>query len=76
MPWRTAPAWPDSPPPITVHHDVELAEPVGDDEGLVEQHAQHRPREIDRAVAAVDLILPLPGLIHTRATAFLRLPVA
>src|SRR5260221_10909101 len=34
--------------------DVVLAEPAGDDEGLVEQHAQHRPREIDRSVAAVD----------------------
>src|SRR6185312_2924134 len=32
---------------------VELAEAIDDDEGLVEQHAQHGAREINRAVAAV-----------------------
>src|SRR3984893_2203076 len=34
---------------------IELAEPVGRDERLVDQHPQHRPREIDRALAAVDV---------------------
>src|SRR5205085_10045788 len=34
---------------------IELAEPIGDDKGLADQHAQHRAREIDRAVAAIDL---------------------
>src|SRR5580704_4911732 len=37
--------------------DIELAHPVGDEKRLVDQHAQHRPSEIDRAVAAVDLDL-------------------
>src|SRR5436853_7534309 len=34
---------------------IELAEPVGHDKGLTDQHAQHGAREIDRAVAAIDL---------------------
>src|SRR5439155_11814700 len=38
---------------------VELAEPVGHDKGLVEQHAQHRAREINGTVAAVDLDLAI-----------------
>src|SRR5690348_8772860 len=33
---------------------IELAEAIDDDERLIDQHAQHRPREIDRAVATVD----------------------
>src|SRR5690242_7229775 len=32
--------------------DIELAEPIGHDKGLIDQHAQHRTREIDRAVTA------------------------
>src|SRR5207245_11772376 len=35
--------------------DIELPQPVGRREGLVDQHAQHRPREIDRAFTAVDV---------------------
>src|SRR5438270_14030055 len=34
---------------------IELAEPVGHDKGLADQHAQHGASEIDRAVAAIDL---------------------
>src|SRR5271170_335494 len=42
--------------PAAVHRadDVVLADPVRHREGLVDYHAQHRPREIDRAVAVVD----------------------
>src|SRR5262249_40377151 len=41
---------------------VILAHPVHDAEGLIDQHAQHRPREIDRAISAVDRDLAGPGL--------------
>src|SRR6516162_5415579 len=36
-------------------HDIELTEPVGRDKRLIDDHPQHRPREIDRAFAAVDI---------------------
>src|SRR5947209_16253765 len=42
--------------------DVELTEPVGDDKGLADHHAQHRAGEIDGAIAAVDLDLAVPRL--------------
>src|SRR5439155_21452967 len=42
--------------------DIELAQPVGRGKGLVDQHAQHRPGEIDRAFAAVDVDLAGPRL--------------
>src|ERR1700730_4742150 len=35
--------------------DIELPQSVGRRKGLVDQHAQHRSREIDRALAAVDV---------------------
>ena len=54
MPWRSAPAWPDRPPPLTVADDVELLDPAGHHERLVDDHAQDRPGEIDLDVAAVD----------------------
>src|SRR5437764_12061707 len=41
---------------------VELAEPVGHDERLTDQHAQDRPREIYGAVAPIDLDLAVAGL--------------
>src|SRR6185437_9506571 len=41
---------------------VELAEAIDDGEGLVDQHAQHGAREIDRAVAAIDRDLAGAGL--------------
>src|SRR5262249_41830034 len=42
--------------------DIVLAEAGGDGERLVEQHAQHRAREIDGAVAAVHRDLAVAGL--------------
>src|SRR5215467_776371 len=36
-------------------YDIELAEPVGRDKRLIDDHPQHRPREINRAFAAVDI---------------------
>ena len=58
------------------HGEVILADAVGHDERLMKNHAQHGAREIDLHRLAVDETLPQPGLIQTRATAFLRLPVA
>src|ERR1700731_4797155 len=68
---------------------IELAEPVGYDKGLADQHAQHRAREINRAVAAVDLdlavarpdpdagprILALAGRVRTAERVALRLQI-
>src|SRR5882724_11669609 len=50
--------------PAAVHRadDVVLADPVGHPERLVDHHAQHRPREIDGAVAVVDGDLAGAGL--------------
>src|SRR5271165_833537 len=42
--------------------NIELTEPVGSHERLVDQHAQHRPCEIDRAFAAVDVDFAVAGL--------------
>ena len=42
--------------------EIVLAEAVGDDERLVEDHAQHRPGEIDVERLAVDGRLALAGL--------------
>jgi hypothetical protein len=57
-------------------HHVELAFNARHRERLAQDHLQHRPREIDRDVLAVHGDLAEPGLIQTRATASLRLPVA
>ena len=62
MPCRTAPAWPDRPPPLTVQIHVELVVAVGDQEGLRDQHAQHGPGEILADALAVDVDLALAGL--------------
>ena len=56
--------------------DVELAGAVGDLQRLAHHHPQHRAGEIDSWSRPLTVILPLPGLIQTRAMAFLRLPVA
>src|SRR5579872_6294885 len=40
---------------------VELAEPVGDDKRLADQHAQNGPGEIDRAVPPIDLDIAVAG---------------
>src|SRR5438105_7788866 len=68
---------------------VELAEPVGYDKGLADQHPQYRTGEIDRAVTAVDLdlavawpdphagdrILALAGRVRAAERVALRLHV-
>ena len=56
--------------------DVELAGAVRDMQRLLQDHAQHGPREILLDRLLVDRDLAGPGLIQTRATASLRLPVA
>ena len=47
MPWRSAPAWPDRPPPHDLADDVVLSVASGRDQRLAQDHAQHGPREID-----------------------------
>ena len=58
-------------------HHVELARDAGDLERLAQDHLQHRPGEVGRRWSLpFTVTLPEPGLIQTRATASLRLPVA
>src|SRR5271167_2999111 len=42
--------------------NVELAEPVGGDKRLIDDHAQHRAREIDGALPIIDPDRPVPWL--------------
>ena len=44
----------ERPPPLTVQINVELALALGGDERLLQDHLQHRPREIGDVVLAVD----------------------
>ena len=74
MPWRTAPACPDSPPP-NIHLDVERLQVIGELKGLAHDHAAGLSREKDVDGLSFTVMLPLPGLMNTRATAFLRRPV-
>src|SRR5258707_5673072 len=54
--------------------DVILTDPLGDDEGLVHHHAQHRPGEIDRALAPVDQDLAASRLDPDAGNGVLSLP--
>ena len=62
MPWRTAPAWPERPPPLTVATTSYWPRALGDVEHLVDDQAQRRAGEIDLLVAAVDDDLAGAGL--------------
>ncbi len=56
--------------------NIELAVAARRDQRLAQDHAQHGTREIDLLFAAIDTDAARPGFIQTRATAFLRWPVA
>jgi hypothetical protein len=62
MPWRTAPAWPDRPPPETVATTSNWLAALRDVERLLDDHLLGRTREVDRLVAAVDRDLAGAGL--------------
>jgi len=62
MPWRTAPAWPESPPARHGGDHVELLAALRDVERLLDDHLLRRPREVDLLVAAVDGDLAGAGL--------------
>ena len=62
MPWRTAPAWPERPPPVTVAMTSNWLEAVGGLQRLLDHHLQHGPREILLEVLAVDGDLADAGL--------------
>src|SRR5215469_2725672 len=75
-PWRTAPAWPDNPPPdtrqMTSYWPLRLDRTSG-----CEITIRNTGRAKNTSIARLlTVILPEPRLIQTRATAFLRLPVA
>src|ERR1700730_14051897 len=75
-PWRTAPAWPDNPPPdtrqMTSYWPLRLAIASGWP-SIMRSAGRAKNTSISRLLT---VILPVPRLIQTRATAFLRLPVA
>src|SRR5262245_6157825 len=75
-PWRTAPAWPDNPPPdtrqMTSYWPFRLDVTSGC-EIIMRKTGRAKNTSIARLLT---VILPVPRLIQTRATAFLRLPVA
>src|SRR5579871_1922010 len=75
-PWRTAPAWPDNPPPdtrqMTSYWPLRLDITSGC-EIIMRKTGRAKNVSIARLLT---VILPVPRLIQTRATAFLRLPVA
>ena len=54
MPWRTAPAWPDRPPPATVQITSYWPARAAAMSGCCDHHAQHRTGEIDLDLARVD----------------------
>jgi hypothetical protein len=62
MPCFTAPACPESPPPLTVAITSILAGAIGNAERLVDDETQRRTREIDFLIAAVDRDLACAGL--------------
>src|SRR5262245_43385262 len=76
MPWRTAPAWPDRPPPSTVTVTSNWPVRLQMEKGwLIIMRSTGRAKYAARSRPLI-VILPEPRLIHTRATASLRLPVA
>ena len=62
MPWRMAPAWPESPPPVTVATTSYWPRRLVTPKRLGDHHPQHGPGEIDGAFAAVDRDLAVARL--------------
>ncbi len=76
MPWRTAPAWPESPPPETVQTTSYWPWRLAATSGCwISMRSTGRAKKISTGFSFT-VTRPAPGLIQTRATAFLRLPVA
>src|SRR5687768_3200675 len=75
MPWRTAPAWPDSPPPWTLTWMSNASTlPVSTRGCLAIMIEVWRPKNCSMSLP-LTVILPLPFLRKTRATLLLRRPV-
>src|SRR5262249_40554850 len=75
MPWRTAPAWPESPPPWTRTRRsyVPSTPAVRSGAVAIERHTERgKYSSIERPFTHV---APSPGRRMTRATEVLRLPV-
>jgi hypothetical protein len=75
MPWRTAPAWPDSPPPATLTMMSNVASWLVSLSGW-----RTTIRPVSRAKntstgLSLTTMLPVPFLRKTRATELLRRPV-
>ncbi len=76
MPWRTAPAWPERPPPTTVattSNCVSRPETTSGWRRIMRSTGRAKYTDSSRLLIVT---LPEPGFTHTRAIAFLRRPVA
>jgi hypothetical protein len=75
MPWRTAPACPDSPPPSTFTVMSKLAVVFVSSSGWrTTMRPVSREKNSSTGLPLTEMT-PLPGLMYTRATAVLRRPV-
>src|SRR6188474_1115036 len=75
MPWRTAPAWPDSPPPWTLTMMSNVSTWFVRNRGWRQIMIEvSRPKNTWMSRSLI-VILPVPFLINTRATLDLRRPV-
>src|SRR3954469_11924228 len=75
MPWRTAPAWPDSPPPCTLHWMSNVSAWLVSISGCFTIMIEvWRPKKAWMSLP-LTVILPEPFLMNTRATLLLRRPV-
>src|SRR5690606_34505605 len=75
MPWRTAPAWPDSPPPWTLTWMSKASRFSVSTRGCLAIMIEvWRPKNCSMSLP-LTVILPVPFFRNTRATLDLRRPV-
>ena len=76
MPWRTAPACPERPPPLTVARMSYCSVRSVTWKGWLRIMRSTGRAKYCSPVRPLTVSLPLPSVTQTRATASLRLPVA
>ena len=75
MPWRTAPAWPDSPPPMTLTMMSNVVVWLVSTSGWRTTMRPVSRVKNSSTGFSFTTILPVPCLMNTRATDVLRRPV-
>ncbi len=71
---RSAPAWPDGPPPSRWAWMSKAVHPIHGHQRSLDELLVHLVREIRLEAAPVEVELPVPGIRRTRTTASLRRP--